>query len=177
MVFLYFQNNASAINQFIGMQRSSSECGKSQDNELVTGAVFFLLPLSCSLCKMPHSPHLAHKVPVMQAIVGVASRSIQLNLSQSWDMHISLRYVPRLLLLTPTMLFLLERMWQSQSWVSRNRSILILLTSIPFSLCYSCTCMALLTSKNFVCLFTIMFALFTLTTLLMTDSIATENQP
>ena len=76
LFFLYFQNNASSINQFIGMQRSSSECGKSQDNELVTGTFFFLLPSSCSSCKMPHSPCFAHKAPVMQAIVGVASRNI-----------------------------------------------------------------------------------------------------
>ena len=39
---------------------------RSQNNGLVTGALFFLLPSSRTLCKMPRSPCLAHKAPVMQ---------------------------------------------------------------------------------------------------------------
>ena len=39
---------------------------RSRNNGLVTGALFFLLPSSCTLCKMPRSPCLAHKAPVMQ---------------------------------------------------------------------------------------------------------------
>ena len=54
------QNNASQISQ-TGAWRSSRERGKSQNNGLVTCALFFLLLSSRDWRKMPRSPRGDHK--------------------------------------------------------------------------------------------------------------------
>ena len=73
------QNKASLINHAIGAQRSCSESGKNQNTGLLTAfkRFIFLLPSSCALNsfrasrKMPRSPRLVHKAPIMKARVDV----------------------------------------------------------------------------------------------------------
>ena len=89
------QNNASSINQFIGVWRSCSECGKSQNNGLIPSALFFLLPsshdlcLSHALCKMPHLPCSARKAPFMQATTDVVCLSSVFFFDSIKDRHLS----------------------------------------------------------------------------------------
>ena len=52
---------------------------KSQNNGLFTGALFFLLPSSRASLKMPRWHRLAHKAPVMQAIVECTCTAKQKN--------------------------------------------------------------------------------------------------